>query len=404
MKKTLSFFLAALLCVLLFGCALQTPITLGEEHLLPSDGIVSEATLSALKTQRKVLTLRGTADGFDYTWTLFGEEIETPKDCNFSLRSIKANKKTITLKFASKEPFGFSPLLTLFLPQRLHADVAAVYRASVQESNFVCAASVTVGDSGGAVSFAVDDPTGTYVIVPQKTQAEFAAPAEEDADDAPSVSAEPTATAAQENTTAPAVTVAAATTREVQRTSAAKTTTPATTAKQPTAKTTAPAAAPVTTTTTTTTAPASESAAKGGECTFSVECATIFQHLDALAPGKLDALPSDGVILAAQSVSFSAGESVFDVLQRVCRENKIPMEASFVPLYHSAYVEGIHNLYEFDCGEGSGWMYRVNGWYPNYGCSRYMLKDGDTVEFRYTCDLGADVGGRNDYTIDDSID
>ena len=63
------------------------------------------------------------------------------------------------------------------------------------------------------------------------------------------------------------------------------------------------------------------------------------------------------------------------------------------PIYNSAYIEGIHNLYEFDVGEGSGWMYSVNGWYPNYGCSRYALQDGDVVEWRYTCDLGYDVGG-----------
>lgn len=49
-------------------------------------------------------------------------------------------------------------------------------------------------------------------------------------------------------------------------------------------------------------------------------------------------------------------------------------------------------LYEFDCGKDSGWMYCVNGWYPNYGCSKYTLEDGDTVEWRYTCNLGRDVG------------
>ena len=40
-----------------------------------------------------------------------------------------------------------------------------------------------------------------------------------------------------------------------------------------------------------------------------------------------------------------------------------------------------------------GWMYKVNGWFPNYGCSRYQLKEGDTIEWVYTCDLGVDVGG-----------
>ena len=63
------------------------------------------------------------------------------------------------------------------------------------------------------------------------------------------------------------------------------------------------------------------------------------------------------------------------------------------PIYNSAYIEGIANLYEFDVGNESGWMFRVNDWFPNYGCSRYVLKDGDTVEWVYTCDLGKDVGG-----------
>ena len=128
-------------------------------------------------------------------------------------------------------------------------------------------------------------------------------------------------------------------------------------------------------------------------CTFSIECSSILNNLSDLVPEKLDVLPKNGVIFPAQTVTFYEGESVFDVLQRICRENNIHMEASWTPIYNSAYVEGIHNLYEFDCGSGSGWMYRVNGWYPNYGCSRYQLSQGDTVEWRYTCDLGADIGG-----------
>ena len=59
--------------------------------------------------------------------------------------------------------------------------------------------------------------------------------------------------------------------------------------------------------------------------------------------------------------------------------------------YNSAYIEGIHNLYEFDCGQLSGWIYKVNGWSPNYGCSRYDLADGDVIEWQYTCNLGIDI-------------
>ena len=129
-------------------------------------------------------------------------------------------------------------------------------------------------------------------------------------------------------------------------------------------------------------------------CTVSISCAAILENLDRLDAEKTDLVPADGVLLAPTAVEFTEGESVFDVLKRVCRENKIHMEFSETPVYQSAYIEGIGNLYEFDCGEGSGWMYRVNGEFPNYGCSRYVLADGDTVEWVYTCDFGADVGGR----------
>ncbi len=66
------------------------------------------------------------------------------------------------------------------------------------------------------------------------------------------------------------------------------------------------------------------------------------------------------------------------------------MEHPFTPMYNSVYVEGIGNLYEFDCGDLSGWMYKVNEWFPNYGCSLYTLEDNDVICWVYTCDLGYD--------------
>lgn len=108
---------------------------------------------------------------------------------------------------------------------------------------------------------------------------------------------------------------------------------------------------------------------------------------------KKDIVPKDGWILKEKKVTFKEGESVFDILQRVCKDNKIHMEASFTPLYNSSYIEGIYNLYEFDCGSLSGWMYSVNGVFPNYGCSQYIVKKGDVIRWQYTCDLGKDVGG-----------
>ena len=128
-------------------------------------------------------------------------------------------------------------------------------------------------------------------------------------------------------------------------------------------------------------------------CTISIRCDTILNHMDWLDPEKTELVPADGVILAPVTVTFYEGESVFNVLQRTCRQNAIHMEFENTPMYNSAYIEGIHNLYEFDCGELSGWMYSVNGWFPNYGCSRYALQEGDVISWVYTCDLGYDVGG-----------
>jgi len=125
-------------------------------------------------------------------------------------------------------------------------------------------------------------------------------------------------------------------------------------------------------------------------CTLLIECETALKS-ETLDDAVRAVLPTDGVLLK-QRVTFSDGESVFDVLSRACRSADVAMEFSNTPVYQSAYIEGIGQLYEFDCGPGSGWMYSVNGEFPNYGSSRCLLQDGDAIEWRYTCDFGADLG------------
>ena len=127
-------------------------------------------------------------------------------------------------------------------------------------------------------------------------------------------------------------------------------------------------------------------------CTISIRCDTILANMDRLEPAKKELIPADGVLLPETEVSFDEGESAFDVLYRVARERKILMEFSDSPVYNAVYIEGIGNIYEFDCGELSGWVYSVNGVFPNYGISYYKPKDGDRIEVMYTCDLGADAG------------
>lgn len=135
-----------------------------------------------------------------------------------------------------------------------------------------------------------------------------------------------------------------------------------------------------------------EAAAGGLTCTLSISCANLVDS-DVLAEAKRPLVPDSGWLLEPVECSFEEGESVFDVFNRVVRENKIHMEFVETPAYNSVYIEGIGNLYEFDGGPQSGWMYCVNGEFPNYGCSTVKLQDGDVVEWVYTLDLGNDVGG-----------
>lgn len=120
-------------------------------------------------------------------------------------------------------------------------------------------------------------------------------------------------------------------------------------------------------------------------CTLYISCKT--------ALGKTSlSLPEDGVILPETKVALAENDTVFSVLSRTLKEKKIHMEYVNTAVSDSAYIEGIANLYEFDAGELSGWMYSVNGVFPNVGVSSYEVSDGDKISFLYTCDLGKDLG------------
>ena len=122
-------------------------------------------------------------------------------------------------------------------------------------------------------------------------------------------------------------------------------------------------------------------------CTIAISCATILDNMDSLVDSKKDIIPSDGTILATTTVTVEEGQSVYDALRKACQQTGIPLDASGANAYGTTYVKGINNIYEFDCGSLSGWKYCVNGVYPNYGCSSYILKEGDRIVWNYTCTM-----------------
>lgn len=113
-------------------------------------------------------------------------------------------------------------------------------------------------------------------------------------------------------------------------------------------------------------------------CSITISCSDILNHMDNLKAEKAGLIPANGLILST-TVTVTEGETVMDVLRRACSDANVIVDAS------SGYVRGIQNIYERDCGTTSGWMYCVNGVYPNYGAASYVLKEGDSIQWNYSC-------------------
>lgn len=139
-------------------------------------------------------------------------------------------------------------------------------------------------------------------------------------------------------------------------------------------------------------------------CTLEISCKNILNNREKLKENKAEFVPENGMILKTVSVSIPDGGTAFDAIKKACaenvcadgctycRRNGIQLDYVYTPVYGSYYIRGVHQLYEKDCGTQSGWMYSVNGVFPNYGCSQYRVKNGDIIKLLYTCDLGEDLG------------
>ncbi len=119
-----------------------------------------------------------------------------------------------------------------------------------------------------------------------------------------------------------------------------------------------------------------------GTVTISVRCDTIV--------GKSDKeyVPDDGIIID-DSFLIEENETVFDILVEAAKKHSIQLDYSGTP--GTVYISGINYIYEFDFGDLSGWMYLVNSEKPSVGCDGYVLSDGDSIEFLYSCEMGNDL-------------
>ena len=371
MKRILSLILTFVLLLSFTACNGNfAQVDLKEPIALSEDGVVERDVFEKIKNENAIATFTGESGEMKYEWTIFGSDLEDTRDVNLSI-TLEKTDKGIKIKFSETEDFGFPALLSVHLSEKWKADSATAYDGD----SAVYSVSIT-GSKTSILNISVNKIVAECEVLPDATKQTETIPSTEttepDNDDKGS---------SETNKTDGYLSDVKDSDNRVYSDGQNKGKDQYETDPVPEGK-----PLPV--------EPEDQEVDKKKTytCTFSIECSTILNNLSDLDPDKRELIPSNGVILAPAKVTFYEGESVFDVLQRVCKERGIHLESSWTPIYNSAYIEGIHNLYEFDCGELSGWVYRVNGWYPNYGCSRYQLADGEKVEFRYTCDLGKDVG------------
>ncbi len=131
---------------------------------------------------------------------------------------------------------------------------------------------------------------------------------------------------------------------------------------------------------------ASDVELKGGsmEITMSIQCNSVSSRLNS------NLIPKNGIILKPAVYEIPENASVMDALCFLAKKNQIVLDYTGSQST-GAYVNGIQDLYESDFGSLSGWMYQVNGEFPNVSCNSYKLKKGDTVNWVYTTNMGKDV-------------
>ncbi|MDI3536138.1 MAG: hypothetical protein PWP30_620 [Eubacteriaceae bacterium] len=322
---------------------------LADENEIPEDGIITAAQFQSIAGKDRTVVFKGTSpEGIEYEWVFNGQNIKNPVDQNLKVEFTLAGENLDSIKAAAAgAPYGLGLKLSdsqgLITVPELNIKLTEKWDA---DSGFLCK---QVNGNLGKLSEVIVDNSGETTKLSTKVI--------ETGDDYYIVAGKTTTTAVEgaQSGQADQATVSDGSGKSSDSSS-------------------------------------QQTTSQGGYCTISISCATILNNMDNLTAGKESFVPSNGWILYATEVEFTAGESVHDVLKRVCQAYGIHMESSFTPAYNSAYVEGINQLYEFDCGELSGWMYNVNGWFPNYGCSQYTVADGDVINWVYTCDLGKDVG------------
>lgn len=391
MRRYLSFAILLFLSMLVFtltGCGERKVETkdasasyelIEDEVEIPADGIIKAEQFEAFAGTDRVVSFKGRSGDIQYVWMFPGRNIHNAIDEDLSIDFVTAEAELQQIReISGNAPLAIGmklkgtglvtvPTLAVTLPEVWDADVAVYCKEKDGTALKLADAGLLVGDGKTVLTMKITEVGDTYYVVAGLSpEAVAARDAKARGDQGKDASPEDDAQKDEHGD-------------DAQKDEHGDDVQKDETVDEGSAGDQTPEA---------TVQPA---------CTISISCATILDNMDKLEDGKEEFVPANGLILAPTTVTFNEGDSVFDVLLSVCQTYGIHMEHAYTPVYGSEYIEGINQLYEFDCGELSGWMFSVDGWFPNYGCDKYILSDGETIQWVYSCDLGRDVGDNSQW-------
>lgn len=125
-------------------------------------------------------------------------------------------------------------------------------------------------------------------------------------------------------------------------------------------------------------------------CTIEINC-NLLVGKDLSGTGLETLVPANGEILKTTEVTFSEGETVYDVTLQVTKTLKIHMASEGSQAMGNLYIAAISNIYEKAYNSKSGWVYLMNGVQPGLGSSKTELQDGDKLVWAYSLDNGNDL-------------
>lgn len=350
---------------------------------VPDNGIVHKADFLRLKQSDGIAIYNGKSNGVSYSWTFVGRDIKKPSDMNLKLsyKPVTAEPagtaqpcRQITL--AQKGSFPGAASLSITVGKNWTYGSYPLYTGKTNALQQVGTADVV----SGVATMRLSQNAGAYYLSekPATSATSSVSSAASGTDSASSTAASSSSTGTSSSAGGQAASKSGG---SAATASSSTQNTGGTSAQAQVSAAPAPQAP----------AAAAPNANQTIQVSLAIDCKTAVQNWNQITSAKQDhrIVPADGIILPQTTVTIDSGKTVYDLLVAVCKQHGIQMEHKGSSL--GQYIAGINNLYEFDVGPLSGWDYEVNGVIPNYAVSQYVLKAGDTVQFRYTCDLGHDL-------------